>query len=89
MHIFGDSLTAKYQEHYTEKLITYERIHLLVGERIAILQPCVKPGSTPMMTEPLMGDARRRWRRLRTNMSIDSFSAVADNLVLNGNTHRI
>ena len=70
-------------------VIAYEKMHLLVGERTAILQPCVKPGSTPMMTEPLIGDTRSRWRRLRTNISIDSFSAVADNLVLNGNTHRI
>lgn len=56
--------------------------HLLVGERIASLQPCLKPGSTPMMTQPLTGHTNRRCRRFRTNMAIDSFSAVLVSLVL-------
>lgn len=59
--------------------------HLLVGERTASLQPCLKPGSTPMMTQPLMGHTNRRCRRFRTNMAIDSFSAALVSLFLRGN----
>lgn len=55
---------------------------LLVGERTASLQPCLKPGSTPMMTQPLTGHTNRRCRRFRTNMAIDSFSAALVSLVL-------
>ncbi len=53
-----------------------------MGDRIAILQPWWNPGSTPMMTLPRTGHIRRRWRRFRTNMAMDSFSALAVNLVL-------
>lgn len=66
---------------YTPKSSTL-CIHLLVGERNASLQPCLKPGSTPRMTQPLTGHTSRRWRRFRTNMAIDSFSAALVSLVL-------
>lgn len=56
--------------------------HLLVGERMASLQPCLNPGSTPIITQPLTGHTNRRWRRLRTNMAMDSFSAALVSLVL-------
>lgn len=57
-------------------------VHLPVGERNASLQPCLKPGSTPKITEPLTGHTNKRWRRFRTNMAIDSFSAALVSLVL-------
>lgn len=66
----------------SESTFVHFCVYLLVGERIASLQPCLKPGSTPMMTQPLTGHTNRRWRRLRTNMAIDSFSAVLVSLVL-------
>lgn len=61
---------------------------LLVGERIASLQPCLKPGSTPIMTQPLTGHTKRRWRRFRTNIAIDSFSAALVNFVLMGGRYK-
>lgn len=63
-------------------------VDLLVGERTASLQPCLKPGSTPMMTQPLTGHTSRRCRRFRTNMAIDSFSAAVVSLVLTGRDAR-
>lgn len=63
--------------------VEYQSDNSLVGERTASLQPCLKPGSTPMMVQPLTGHANSRCRRFLTNMTMDSFSAATVSLVLN------